>query len=519
MPVSGGATNSITIDVSSSTADKIVNMTATSTASNANSSSDTKEVTIGNPVTQQVVEERERVVGGGGGAGPSEEKKVFDYEIEIVREDEIGKFNITIEPPYTGSSLKDVSLSLYGYPEQYVDISPESFSNISKPNGRVSEITLSAPEYSDYEVHELEAVIKGTLILKNGDEMPYTETRNIRLIIQTVSKEEANEKMTEAEEAIEKMKELGFNTDELEGYMESSNRSLDNKRNSQSYTFSEEILKTKEKALMTFDLINRVVSAELNPRQHRLLFEEKEAVDFSQEDISNAEGLINQFMQNSKVSSQVVRDSLRLAMAAFERGDYDLAMQRAETARQYLISERKGNLQFFFFLNWHYVLGGLALVSGGGIYGFKRYKKARLSRRIRSLLSEEDSHREYMKKLNRKMAKKEINRDKFNKEKERSRKKIADIKEKVRKLRNQRLRLFRPSKISQDLDSELKETQSKIRQLQKDYYVKQEIPESEYKFSFDELQKRLASIEEERLGLHLKNSGKEGKVKLNGRKK
>ena len=496
-------TNTITIDVSNSITDSLVNISASASASGVNASSAMKNISISDPLTITITTTPSSGGGGGssvgGGAGGG--SKVYHKIIDVVRGEET-YFEIELTNPYPNSTLKDLEVELTGFLSQYISYEkyiPKSLQPGESFNLRVN---LSAPSYKSYEEHDLLVKIIGNLD-KGIRDFPYQEIQNIKLIVQEVSKKQAEDKLSEAARVILEMQKRGLYTEKLSELLQNANYSLINEViYKKSYDFSEEILSVKEDVDEAEDLLKRILISLGNPKESGLLV--GKVISKNYEDISVQDLLtLDSFFATSEII-----DLLELSVIAFERGGYETAFERAKEARTLLVLERKGNFLFFLYLNWQYlVIGVITLLFLGTLFR-RLYRKKSIGRRIIDINKEEqkmhqnsiENQRAYFK------GKKDVSNYKATDRNNQS--KIVKLKKERINLRNKRIKLLSPREIHNELDNERREIEDEVRKIQKEYYKTRKISEKEYDLQFEGLNERLAEIEDESATIELMNSHK-----------
>ena len=504
MPIGSSASNTIVISVSSSAADSTVTINASAICAESVSDSDIKSVTIGSPatITQTVTASSGGDSGGGGSASGgfgAATPIVYNKEIEVVIGEE-NQFNIEVENKDSSAILQDLTIELTGYLEQYFTISPITINSISPGASDNFIIILTSPSYKDYEVYDLIAVIKGTKI-NNGVSGDYTETQIIKLTLQGISYETAESKLLEAESSINLMKESGFNTDSIEKTLSESQDWLLVKKNyKQSYDLSEEIINVQQTAFEANDLIRRIFEALSNPSKSNLIVGN---VISNIGDYDTESSLLDLLNKNVLFASPSSEELMGLAVAAFERGDYSSALQRAEEAQTLLILERKGNFFMFLYLYWPYILLAIFIVTGFSFLGYKKYQKVSITNRIRDLNKKEDNVRNMLAENQKKYFHGKITEREFKHLSELNQKEISKIHEKKNNLQNIRIKMLTPQRVSADLENEKKDVENLIKKIQEQYYVKHNITEEEYTIKFKGYTERLADIEDEHTTLHI----------------
>jgi hypothetical protein len=511
LPIGLSGTNSITISVSSSAADKYVNISTSATSTNANSSSEIKQISIGSPVT--ITETTASASGGGGGGGGSAAVVKISKTIEITRGAE-DSFEIEVENKYGNSTLENLILDIAGYPSQYITITPKKIDLINKGEKGKFKIKIKIPKYQGYENILLNATITGQIIQGNSKQS-YTEKQYILLTAEEIPFEEANLSLIKAEKAIEDMKAKGFYSKELEKILANAKNKLDQNKNKEAFDLSEEIIKTKEQAFNVDNLINRIKEAILNPKKTNLLTGNAITNLDDNYPPTQKDFITGKAIFSSKSSSEM----LDLAIAAFSRGDYKTAEERAKTAQILLLLERKGNLWVFLYLYWPLIFVVLIILFVCLIIGYRIYKRKSINSRIVDLNKKEETIEKLVIGNQEKYYSGKISAMDYNLYLNKNQKDLSDLKEERIKLRNIRGKILSTEQLEPNLNKEKAEIENEIKEIQKKFYKEKKITEQEYKLRFEELNKTLAEIEEERItNLMLNKIKKTGKSEIEEKK-
>lgn len=280
-------------------------------------------------------------------------------EIEILREGKEINFDVDINNDYEDSELESITLEIDGL-EKYVSYSPPKISSINYGETKSFRVTIIKPSYEEYEEHTITATITGDLIRDEENTLSdYKQVQNIKLIIKDiVSEEDAIASLKEAEETITFMSDKGFNVTEAEILFDEAKEKLDENKYSEVKEIANEIINLKEESLLADNLIRRVVEAHKDPKKEELLAGYA-VIEF--EDENNNLSLREIINTKGRFSSEEVTNLVGLAVSEFEDGNYSGAIEDVESARELLISERKGNIGLFFYLYWYYLLLGLVL--------------------------------------------------------------------------------------------------------------------------------------------------------------
>ncbi len=487
--IGGSSTNTISIDVSSSSSDKNVTINASSMASDGSSDNESKTVTIGNPTTTTTTQ-----VGGGGGGGGTgggggggglidkilsgEEILSSSETFELVR-GESSSFPITVKNIFEKTSMEGVSIKIEGYLSKYMTIHPQVISKVDYNESRQFTVSIISPEYMERGQHELTITIIGKIKGKNIDK-ELKDTRKVLLIIHTIGKDEASRILDLAISSVKDMESAGFPIAKISRLLEEAKNALVKHYFDNVKDLFGNIKEMKEAAFKANDLIKSIKNK-----------------------IFGYKFLTGSVIGGGSKRFSRTEDLLNLAQAAFEREDYQTALQRANEAQLALAIETK-DLGFIIFLvkYWWAILIFLISLTVGGVFGYKKYMEITISWRIRELEREEDSVGELIRETQKKYFKeKSIGPDTFNRAVFGYHRRISKIRKLLTKLMHKRIRILRPERVIKDLEEEKRTVVRQIENLQKDYFVNRKISENEYNRQIKVYNQRLAEIEDERLTL------------------
>lgn len=516
LPIGVAGTNTITIDVSSGATLGLVNIVANATASNADSTGELKSVNISQSATTTVAEVSTGPSGGGGGGGTGSvvgsgnvDSSVFSQDLELVRDQGSVSFEISVSPKYDGSTLKNLKLTLSGYPEQYVSVSPNFISLVDFGELGTFNVKITPQTYSSYEEKIIKVIINGEMQKSDGTTVSYSDTRNINLVIQEISRNSAEDKLLEAKEAIKFMKENGFNSVQIDSILKNAEDKLEARRNKDSYDLSQQVISIKDQALLANNLIRRIVEANANPRKSSLLVGES-IKDFKSKFSSLS--LTELISQHGIFSSPEIRETLGLSIAAFERGDFTTSLERARAAQALLLFERKGNLFLFLYLYWYFIIVGAIILSFFSMVFYRGVKKVRVSNKIHELNIEERNINKIILALQQHYFAGRLSSGDYHSALSQNQERLSKIKRERINLRNKRLRLLSKEKVVLELNNETRNLENEIKHIQELFYKQRKMSESDYHLSFNLLQERLAEIENERTTLNLMSKDKRRKI-------
>ena len=318
--------------------------------------------------------------------------------------------------------------------------------------------------------------------------------------------------LLEAEKAVEEMQNAKFNIDEASKLLEQAKSKLSENKNKEAQILSKKIISLKDKAFNTDNLINKILEALKNPRKMGLLTGNvaKEIVDESGEIVSVNSIITGKAIFNGKSAKEI----LQMAIAAFKRGDYDTAQERAKSAQILLLLERKGNFGLFLFLYWPFIILGFIIFSFTGIIGYRRYQKLSITKKIENMNKQEENIRKLMRDSQESYFKGKMSKKEHQRVMDQHQDKLAKLKKTRLSLRNKRIHVLKQQQIFQDLGMEKMQVESVIKKLQENFYKDRKIPEDNYNTQFQILNKRLAEIEGERITLELLKENQSKKVNV-----
>ncbi len=406
---------------------------------------------------------------------------------ELVR-GETDSFPITIKNIFQNTTLRNISIKIEGYLSQYIETSPENIGSITFNETKNFDARITSPEYMEKGSHDLKIIIVGNIISKETNK-ELIDTREVELIIHTVSKETASKILDYAIKDIKEMEALGFPVYRISKLMGDAKRALDSHDYETAELISKEIRSMKQKAVEADSLLK-----DLREKTKNIMDSFKGGVEGTN-------------MITGAVVSTIPKrftdtiELLNLAQASFEREDYETALQRLGQARLTLALE-KGEFNLFLFLieYWWLILLSSIFLSVTGTVSYQSYSKAVISQRLRSLGKKEDALREDMKDTQSRYFKEKFTGlGTFRNLMVEYQKRLSKIRQVKTKLRHKRIRILKPEKLIINLEEERKEITHLIKSLQTDYFKKGNISKKEYKEQSKLYYERVAEIEDELL--------------------
>ncbi|MFT4304145.1 MAG: LamG-like jellyroll fold domain-containing protein, partial [Candidatus Woesearchaeota archaeon] len=239
------------------------------------------------------------------------------------------QFQLVVENTFAGPML-NLSLELTGFLSQYIDIYPNYDLNLAVNESTTYNITISAPEYFTDGFYELLFVIRGVINTSRVSEnrshfrySPIQEQRNIELFIVPISREKAESLILKSNETVNKLLSSGFNTIKLNPLLRELSGYLRDRDYSSIIRVESLIQDQYNYAIKSSELLHSV-----NESMHR----------------AYSRGL----------STPETERLLLLAHAALNRGEFQLAHERAVDAELSLALETVGKFNVWYFIknNW-----------------------------------------------------------------------------------------------------------------------------------------------------------------------
>ena len=491
-------TNSINVSVGSSATTGSQAVTISAGCAEGMTGSDSKTVTVGSvtTVTTAPPAAAAGISGGGAGTGSVIGKVLAGKEIlgssetfDLVR-GYSNSFPVTVKNIFEKTTLNNVSIKIEGYLSQYMSISPSIISKINYGETKQFNVTITSPEYMEKGIHQLTIIITAKII-GTGVEKDLTDTRDVKLAIHTVSEEEVNASIDKATAYISEMTNAGFPTEKVSKLLDQAKKALENHEYDDAKGLIENINEIRGTAFEANSIMQEIKSK------------------------IKTYGSITGVFTRLKITGAFIsiptrftetEDMVNLAQAAFERGDFDAALQRAKDAQMTFALE-KGEFNPIFFLAdyWWAILMSMGILSVSGLFGYQTYQRAVITQRIINLKKEEDTIRELMIESQRKrFTENVLGPETFNKIISQYQQRLSKIMKLRIKLRHKRTRILKPQDVVKDLEGERKEISNLLKELQKGYFVKRNISKAEYSEQTRVYNERLAEIEDEQMVLETK---------------
>ncbi len=405
--------------------------------------------------------------GGGGGESPGIATELLSSisSFEAVRGRD-NQFSIPITNTFKDSILTGMKMELRGFLAQYITVYPAILENIKFGEIKNFTIKINAPNYMDYGNYTLDTLLTGLLITRTSTKQ-FSERKDINLLIEELSREEAETKLNEAKSAIEEMIKSNFKTNKISKILYKALTAFDEKNYGLVVTSANEILDLKKTAFDTYNLIQ-----ELNNK------------------ISDAESRGLSVEETKKLAS--------IAIASFEREDYVNAQKRIKDGELTNIIETKGKINIINFLMkyWMYILGILIVMIISGMITYARIMKVMIFSKLRQLDKEEVAIKDLIARAQKEcFVDKKISVLEYYKKMYEYNKRLEKLRHRRIELRSKRVGLVLVANELENLKRENNELLKLIKELQVDYFEKKRTDYATYTHKMDALTARRVDVE------------------------
>ncbi|HIK02497.1 TPA: hypothetical protein H1012_01485, partial [archaeon] len=220
--------------------------------------------------------------------------------------------------PYAGSEMHNVSVEVEGLLSQYLRVEPNFIKQIPKDGSYPTEVIITAPAYFSEGKHTLTFTIKSTVI-KGVVRTKSTETTQVVLRVHEISTEDAEGLLSSAEGLVKKLKDAGLYFADVEN-------------------------------------LGRQMEVFLTDGEYKSVQELNQQIETLVENAFIAKEKIPEIDERIKLARQQgarVLESTRLiniAKAAFQRGDFNSAVERLKEAELTYLIETKGYFNIIYFV-------------------------------------------------------------------------------------------------------------------------------------------------------------------------
>jgi len=270
----------------------------------------------------------------------------------------MGNLRIGIRNTVKNTRLNDVYISLSGYPQTFMDISPSYLTGIGYGETGYFDVEIKAPVYVVYAEYDLNVTVRGEFT-ETGNVIKSEKSGKVLLVTHRIIENETMDYFKKAWEALEDMNRSGFETMEIKEMLMEMEKMMDVGNYDKVRELSEDIVSTRN---LAFSFVNGVQEIESNLeeiKKFNLIMPETEKMLF-------------------------------LAKSAFQRGEYERAEERVKEAMMMYSIEMGGVNTWIFMYNYWWLLITLAFVSGAVIViGRRKFVFRSITKSLQSLLEEE----------------------------------------------------------------------------------------------------------------------------------
>jgi hypothetical protein len=420
--------------------------------------------------------------GGGGSSGGSSGSSIFQNPeqaqaffktsqetFELLRGKD-ASFSISIQNPFEDKGLQGIRVSVSGLLAKYLQLTPTDLGDFLPGQEKKLDIRIIAPKYFTSGTHTLSFAIEGNLLEKKGNQTvsrAFKEERKVTLVIREVDRTTANGLLQQAQQAIDAMREQGWETEKLESLQRQARQ----------------LLLAKE-----YDSIPSLVEQ---------ILDQASLAESINQKIVELEEQIQQAKQNGLDAPKTIR-LLELVKLAFKRGDYTDASRQIEDAGTVFLLETKGavNLTFFVLNHWKALSASGAALVAIIFFGLLFARNAWLSNRITVMKKEENLLLGLIKSAqNQCFVEKKISMNEYYDTITHFERKLSRVAERSLQLENEQTNLFKFKSKANKLREEREHLLGIIKKTQEDYFNKGIIETRVYQARTKSLMERYSTVE------------------------
>ncbi|PIN74135.1 hypothetical protein COV20_00795 [Candidatus Woesearchaeota archaeon CG10_big_fil_rev_8_21_14_0_10_45_16] len=346
-------------------------------------------------------------------------------------------------------------------------------------------LDVYAPSYLTQKDYQVDLQIESTLTPLNATQAGFTqkvitELRTLLFKIQGADAELAQSKLNLAREMVQEMYDASFNAVEVQDLLLQAEAAFEEADYDQVLALGEKITEIYDDAFAAAEIIT----------------------------------LVKQQQQDAKdrwLGTPQTDEALGLAQVAFERGDYDTALERAKNAQLVAVLEIKGKVNVIkFVIDWWWALLLAVLVLSGLLYFvYKRSVIFTIEHRLKNLTKEEDTLHELLEETQKKyFQEKSLSDQQYQRYVSEYQKRLASIGQIRAKLRNKRVKILKTEQELLSIKKEKDEVEGLLKKNQKDYFIDKKFGSQRFKENEQLHKTRLAEIDKEEAILEEKLSRK-----------
>lgn len=285
-----------------------------------------------------------------------------------VNRGESTKFRVGINNTVSGTKLTIDYFYISGYPQTFISFTPSSLAGIPYNGMQYFDVEIKAPTYAVYNEYNLDITAKGRFYEGNKTNNAEKSAKVTLVTHKTITNETAKY-LESAETAVSEMQGAGFDTEKISALADQLKKAVDDGKYDVAKELSESIMQTKQSAFSTENKIRETEEKIVAIKSQNFALPESERM-------------------------------IRLAKAAFMRGEYDRAEERVTNALIVYAAESVNANMWISFYNSAWIIAAIAVaLATVAFMGKKSIMRSSLSRTMTDLSSEEKKIYELMEKL------------------------------------------------------------------------------------------------------------------------
>jgi len=409
---------------------------------------------------------------GGGGATTTVYVVKKEYEIVLdmpsrldINRGEIKTLRIGIKNTVENTELNNVNLSLSGYPQTFVSVSPYYLTGIGYGETKYFDVKIKAPIYAVYEEYDLNVAVNGEFLEANRT-INANKSGEMLLVTHKFIENETLAYFERAREALQEINKSGFETKKISEMLEETEEALEEGNYDKVKELSENVINLKN---LAFGLRSQIQETEKN-------------IEIVKEQSFN-------LPETEKL--------LFLAKSAFQRGEYERAEERMRSMLlMYTIEMGSANFWIFTYNYW-WLITIVIVVSGSIItIGRRRLVLGSLMKTLDSLVREEKKIHELIENLQKEhFVERKIGTENYYKNLESYENGLTEIKERRIDLLSRITRMLRIPEALKKLKEEEGRVKNLIIETQKSYFKLGKIGRKYYDKMMEDLKWELLEIQ------------------------
>jgi hypothetical protein len=378
-----------------------------------------------------------------------------------------------------GDGKNDVAVEFKGVINSEADFNVYKLGNPSSDKVQYREerrylLNIFAPAYVNEDDYNLTVAIKAKIIpfntrLAGFDYRPLVEFRTLLFKVIKISPENAQEKIDDALEAIQNMKENDFPTIKVEAWVREAEAAFEKEDYGVAAAIAEQVLDESALAFKANDLIVETQKWVVSAKDKWLVVDETEK-------------------------------AIVLAIKAFEREDFAAAFERAKEAQLVYIIETKGRINVVWFVSkywWAIILGAIA-TAFIAFFSYKRFVVAIINQRLKNMAKEEVSLNSLIKEAqHRHLEEGTLSSTEYHRSMAQYESRLNKIQRIRTKLRNKKVGFMKTEQEIKNLKKEESDLRDMMKDLQVEYLQKGIITKQQFTEKYTKDKEDLADVDEE----------------------